>query len=63
MNKQESVLDSKTIANGIVLLAIMLSALFYFNNAAEIEREVTTVISSSLNDVNHSLAEQESRKK
>ncbi|WP_405381086.1 hypothetical protein [Maribacter sp. LLG6340-A2] len=62
MNKQESVLDSKTIANGIVLLAIMLSALLYFNNAAEIEREVATVISSSLNDVNHSLAEQESRK-
>lgn len=63
MNKQESVLDSKIIANGIVLLAIMLSALYYFNNAAEIEREVVTVISSSLNDVNHSLAEQESRKK
>ncbi|MDO1513848.1 hypothetical protein Q2T41_14400 [Maribacter confluentis] len=62
MCNKERCIDSKMIANGIVLMAIILTALFYYNNAAEIEQEVTEVIFSSLNDGNNSLAEQGYRK-
>ncbi|TVZ17098.1 hypothetical protein [Maribacter sp. MAR_2009_72] len=62
MCNKERCIDSKMISNSIVLMAIILSALYYYNNAAEIEQEVTEVIFSSLNDGNNSLAEQGYRK-
>lgn len=51
------------ITNLIIVLALVASAIYYFNNAAEIEDKVTTVLVNSLKDVNNSLAEQESTRK
>jgi hypothetical protein len=59
MKNSEKFFDSKTIADLIFVLAVVLAALFYIQYAAEIEEEVTTVIVNALNDVNSSLAEQE----
>lgn len=60
MKTKEVFFDSKTIANFMIAVALVVSALYYLNNAKEIKDEVNTVIVDSLNNVNNSLAEQES---
>lgn len=52
--------DSRMIANLIIAFSLVVSAIYYLNYAAEIEDEMKSVIVNSLNDVNNSLAEQES---
>ena len=51
------------IVNIMLALTLVLSAIYYLNYSDEIHDEVTTVIVNSLNDVNNSLAEQESAQK
>ena len=51
------------IVNLMLALTLILSAVYYLNYSEEIQDEVTTVIVNSLNDVNNSLAEQESARK
>lgn len=51
------------IANFLIALALILTAIYYFNNSEEIEGEVNSVIVNSLNDVNNNLAEHESSRK
>ncbi|APQ18142.1 hypothetical protein [Maribacter hydrothermalis] len=63
MAKNENFLDSKMIANFLIALALILTAIYYFNNSEEIEGEVNSVIVNSLNDVNNNLAEHESSRK
>ena len=63
MVAKDKFFDSSMITNLIIALALVASAIYYFNNAAEIEDKVTTVLVNSLNDVNNSLAEQESTRK
>tara|TARA_R110002051_G_scaffold255120_6_gene314276 strand:+ start:11655 stop:11846 length:192 start_codon:yes stop_codon:yes gene_type:complete len=63
MGNNENFLDSKMIANFLIALALMLTAIYYFNNSEEIEGEVNSVIVNSLNDVNNNLAEHESARK
>lgn len=63
MKTKEEIFDSKLIANLMIVFALVISAIYYINYATEIKDEVTTVIVNSLNDVNNSLAEQESTKK
>ncbi|SEL24899.1 hypothetical protein SAMN04488008_103235 [Maribacter orientalis] len=63
MDKRDNFFDSKMIVNLMLALTLMLSAVYYLNYSEEIQDEVTTVIVNSLNDVNNSLAEQESARK
>lgn len=63
MANNENIIDSKTIANMLIVLALMLTAIYYLNNYEEIESEVSSVIVSSLVDVNNSLAEHEAPRK
>ena len=63
MDKIDNFFDSKIIVNLVLALTLMLSAIYYLNYSEEIQDEVTTVIVNSLNDVNNSLAEQESARK
>ena len=63
MDKRDNFFDSKMIVNLMLALTLMLSAVYYLNYSDEIQDEVTTVIVNSLNDVNNSLAEQESARK
>jgi hypothetical protein len=51
------------IVNIMLALTLVLSAIYYLNYSDEIHDKVTTVIVNSLNDVNNSLAEQESARK
>ncbi len=51
------------ITNLIIALALIASAIYYFNNSSEIEDKVTTVLVNSLQDANNSLAEQEATRK
>tara|TARA_R110000744_G_scaffold85273_1_gene166685 strand:+ start:162 stop:353 length:192 start_codon:yes stop_codon:yes gene_type:complete len=63
MDKRDNFFDSKMIVNLMLALTLILSAVYYLNYSEEIQDEVTTVIVNSLNDVNNSLAEQESARK
>ncbi|MEP2237286.1 MAG: hypothetical protein ABJI22_02920 [Maribacter sp.] len=63
MENNEKILDSKTIANLLLAFALMLTAVYYFNNSEEIENEVSSAVVSSLEDVNNSLAEHETSRK
>ncbi|MDF4202312.1 hypothetical protein PXD56_05080 [Maribacter sp. SA7] len=63
MENNEKILDSKTIANFLIAFALMLTAVYYFNNSEEIENEVSSAVVSSLADVNNSLAEHETSRK
>ncbi|MEP2058738.1 hypothetical protein [Maribacter litoralis] len=63
MDKQENFFDSKMIANLLIALALLLSAVYYIKNSNEIEDEVNSVLVSSLQDVSNSLAEQETTNK
>jgi hypothetical protein len=63
MENNENFLDSKMIANFIIAFALMFTAIYYFNYSEEIEEEVNTVIVNSLQDVNNSLAEQDTARK
>tara|TARA_R110002126_G_scaffold150146_1_gene296252 strand:- start:302 stop:493 length:192 start_codon:yes stop_codon:yes gene_type:complete len=63
MRKREKFFDSKMIVNMILASTLILSAIYFINNSDEIEDEVTTVMVNALNDVNNSLAEQESARK
>jgi hypothetical protein len=63
MSERENFFDSKMIVNIMLALTLMLSAIYYLNYSDEIEDEVTTVMVNALNDVNNSLAEQESARK
>ncbi|MEH6511701.1 hypothetical protein [Maribacter arcticus] len=63
MSNRENFFDSKMIVNIMLALTLVLSAIYYLNYSDEIHDEVTTVIVNSLNDVNNSLAEQESARK
>jgi hypothetical protein len=60
MSKGDNFFDSKMIVNMMLALTLMLSAIYFLNYSDEIEDEVTTVMVNALNDVNNSLAEQES---
>ena len=62
MDKQENFFDSKMIANLLIALALLLSAVYYIKNSNEIEDEVNSVLVSSLQDVNNSLAEETTNK-
>ncbi|WP_437370715.1 hypothetical protein [Maribacter litoralis] len=62
MNKQENFFDSKMIANLLIALALLLSAVYYIKNSNEIEDEVNSVLVSSLQDVSNSLAEETTNK-
>ena len=63
MDNSEKFFDSKMIVNCIIAFAVVLAAVIYYQFGNEIKDEVNTVLVSSLNDVNHSLAEQESTRK
>ncbi|WP_405410151.1 hypothetical protein [Maribacter sp. Asnod1-A12] len=63
MENKENFLDSKMIANFLIALALLFSAIYYFNYSDEINNEVNTVIVNSLLDVNNSLAEQDTARK
>lgn len=62
MDKQEIFFDSKMIANLLIALALLLSAVYYIKNSNEIEDEVNSVLVSSLQDVSNSLAEETTNK-
>ncbi|VXB88654.1 hypothetical protein [Maribacter litoralis] len=62
MDKQENFFDSKMIANLLIALALLLSAVYYIKNSNEIEDEVNSVLVSSLQDVSNSLAEETTNK-
>ncbi|MGB3144829.1 MAG: hypothetical protein WBB24_12040 [Maribacter sp.] len=63
MDNSEKFFDSKMIVNFIIAFTVVLAAVIYYQFGNEIKDEVNTVLVSSLNDVNHSLAEQESTRK
>ncbi|SHJ84359.1 hypothetical protein SAMN04488007_1649 [Maribacter aquivivus] len=63
MDNNENFLDSKMVANFLIVFALIFTAIYYFNYSDEIEGEVNTVIVNSLKDVNNSLAEQETASK
>ncbi|SIQ35448.1 hypothetical protein [Maribacter ulvicola] len=63
MDNQEIFFDSKMIANLLIAFALLFSAIYYFNNAEEIEGEVNTVIVNALKDANNSLAEHDTPRK
>jgi len=63
MSSRENFFDSIMIVNIMLALTLVLSAIYYLNYSDEIHDKVTTVIVNSLNDVNNSLAEQESAQK
>ncbi len=63
MDNNENFLDSKMVANFLIVFALIFTAIYYFNYSDEIEGEVNTVIVNSLKDVNNSLAEQETARK
>lgn len=63
MNNRENFFDYKTIVNIVLALTLIVSSIYYLNYSEEIQDEVTTIIVNSLNDVNNSLAEQESARK
>lgn len=63
MRTKQELFDSKMIANLIVAIALVISAICYLNFSTEIEDEVSAVIVDTLNDVSNSLAEQGSSRK
>lgn len=63
MNSSEQIFDVKVIVNCLLAFAIAVMAIIYFQYENEIKDEVNTVIASSLQDVNNSLAEQEATRK
>jgi len=63
MNNQENFFDSKMIANFLIALALLFSAVYYYNYSEEIEREINVIIVDSLKDVNNSLAEQDTARR